>query len=244
MNHDEIAELLGAYALDAVDDAERAEIESHLSVCARCRAEVEEHREVATLLAFRGGPAPDGVWQRIAGALDEAPPKLRLATVDATPRARPSRRWLRSVATIAAAAAAAAIVVFLGVQARDGDQLAEIEEALRDPLAQAFEAALAAPDSQLFELRSADGQLAVPVAVTGDGTGYMRATGLPELDPGRTYQLWGAAGDELVSLGVLGARPDTVSFPAGPYAGFAITEEAAPGVVTSANSPVVAGGST
>ena len=54
MTHDEIQDLLGAYALDAVDDDVRALVEEHIADCARCRAEVQEHREVATLLAHIG----------------------------------------------------------------------------------------------------------------------------------------------------------------------------------------------
>lgn len=90
MNHDEIAELLGAYALDAVDGDERAAVEAHLEVCPRCRAEVEEHREVAGLLAQGGGPAPEGVWGRIADSLEEPPPELRLAPVARAAEAPPT----------------------------------------------------------------------------------------------------------------------------------------------------------
>ncbi|MEA3055576.1 MAG: hypothetical protein QOD30_1008, partial [Actinomycetota bacterium] len=50
-SHDEIQELLGAYALDAVDPDERSDVEDHLRDCARCRAEVAEHRDTAAFLA-------------------------------------------------------------------------------------------------------------------------------------------------------------------------------------------------
>ncbi|MPY95836.1 MAG: hypothetical protein GEV08_23115, partial [Acidimicrobiia bacterium] len=90
----EIIDLLGAFALDAVDDDERAIVEEHLAVCARCRAEVAEHREVASLLAHGGGPAPEGLWPRIADSLAAPPPELRLAPVPPSgeaPRRRPCR---------------------------------------------------------------------------------------------------------------------------------------------------------
>ncbi len=38
MNHD-IHSLSGAYAVDAVDDVERAQFEGHLASCAKCRQE-------------------------------------------------------------------------------------------------------------------------------------------------------------------------------------------------------------
>ena len=40
--NDDIHSLVGAYAVDALDDAERARFEQHLAACAECRAEVDE----------------------------------------------------------------------------------------------------------------------------------------------------------------------------------------------------------
>ncbi|MBU2075761.1 MAG: zf-HC2 domain-containing protein, partial [Actinobacteria bacterium] len=37
--------LSGAYAVDALDDIERAQFERHLVECAECRAEVDSLRE-------------------------------------------------------------------------------------------------------------------------------------------------------------------------------------------------------
>jgi anti-sigma factor RsiW len=45
-------ELLPAYALDIIDDADRARIESHLRECANCTREVAEYRSVTESLAF------------------------------------------------------------------------------------------------------------------------------------------------------------------------------------------------
>ena len=74
LSHEEIQELLGAYALDAVDGDEAELVELHLRDCPRCRAEVEDHRETAAMLAHVGAPAPAGVWNRIAEQLEgEAP---------------------------------------------------------------------------------------------------------------------------------------------------------------------------
>src|SRR5688500_16211680 len=96
---EELDELLGAYALDAVSEDERRAIDEYLRVNPRARAEVEEHREVASLLAWSGTPAPEGLWDKIASSLDESPPepKGELAAVlamDDARRARPRRsRW-------------------------------------------------------------------------------------------------------------------------------------------------------
>ena len=54
----DIHKLSGAYALDALDDLERARFEQHLATCEDCRAEVAELRETAALLAETTATAP------------------------------------------------------------------------------------------------------------------------------------------------------------------------------------------
>jgi hypothetical protein len=235
MTHNEIAELLGAYALDAVDADEAALVEDHLASCARCRSELADHREVAALLGHSGADAPPGVWDRIAGTLESAPPPIDLHTE------RRRRRRLPIVPAVVGVAAALLIAV-LGVQVHDQDQRIDtLQTALADPMTPAFESALDDPHSRLFALTSDDGDIVLRGAVTEDGVAYLRASALPDLPESKTYQLWGAAGDQLVSLGVLGESPTVLSFRANPYRLFAITEEDGPGVVRSANRPVVSG---
>ena len=50
ISHEAASELLGAYALDAVDGAERSDLEEHLATCPRCRAELDGLREAAAAL--------------------------------------------------------------------------------------------------------------------------------------------------------------------------------------------------
>lgn len=71
LSHEEAAELLGAYALDAVDPDEAALVDAHLDECPRCRAEVARHHEVAGLLANSGAEAPAELWDRISGRLEK-----------------------------------------------------------------------------------------------------------------------------------------------------------------------------
>lgn len=110
LTHKQVQELLGAYALDAVDADEAEIVELHLRNCPRCRAEVEAHREAAALLAHVGAPAPEGVWDRITEQLEaEAPPfesTVGLATAGIEGRDGPTRG--RSVGGEAAGAAGAA----------------------------------------------------------------------------------------------------------------------------------------
>jgi anti-sigma factor RsiW len=50
--------MVGAYALDAVDDGERAEFELHLAGCPLCSADVPAFREVLARLARSAQTAP------------------------------------------------------------------------------------------------------------------------------------------------------------------------------------------
>jgi anti-sigma-K factor RskA len=138
--HREIEELLGAYALDAVEADVAAQIEIHLRGCPRCRAEVNAHREVATLLGNAGADAPDGLWDRIVSSLEEEAPPFDLAVLSARrgagegsvdsrisgldlgpARREANRRW-QVVAPLSIAVAAAAVaIVILGVRVANLD---------------------------------------------------------------------------------------------------------------------------
>jgi len=72
--HREIQELLGVYALDAVDPETAALVERHLDGCIKCSMEVAQHHEVAGLLANSGGESPVGLWDGIAAQLDGSVP--------------------------------------------------------------------------------------------------------------------------------------------------------------------------
>ena len=54
----EIHALSGAYAIDALDDLERAQFERHLAECRECRAEVDSLREASGLLAETSPATP------------------------------------------------------------------------------------------------------------------------------------------------------------------------------------------
>ncbi len=253
LRHGEIEELLGVFALDALEADEADYVGRHLPTCARCRAEVEEYREVAALLAHTGAAAPEGLWDRIASSLEGEPPVLdrpvapflgAVPAPDTTPSVLPLRRsWQTRVAGTVIAAAAAVIVV-LGVQMTAQDErLDEMAEVLAlDALERAYQAAEGTPGSAVLEVKSFDGSIDAQAVVTTDGRGYLQAANLPALAEGRTYQLWGDTGEQRVSLGPLGADPGVVSFElSSGYIGLAITEEAEPGVIVS-DQPVLAYG--
>ncbi len=254
MNHDEVAPLLGAFALDAVDPDEAAAIVAHLAECPRCSSEVAEHWEVTGLIANVGVDAPPELWDRIAAQIDTEAADRRPAPVHLTagPPARRSsprdvrRRLAWSAVGTVAAAAAVVVAILLGVQVGRLDQrVGQLANASRQTgISQAVQAALLDPGAQRVALTATDSSSkarAAVVVVLPDGSAFMVNTRLPRLAADRTYQLWGVVNGQTVSLGLLGSQPHDVAFtvdPGAPVKVFAVTDEVAGGVVRSTHNPV------
>lgn len=231
-----IEELLGAYALDALDDHERRQVEAYLETNPRARAEVEELREVASMLAMSSERPPDGLWDRIAGELEESAPAPGPDLARVLPH---RRRWsttaLVGVASGLVAAAAAAVITVAVLRDDDGP--------VGDVIAAAYDEAAADPAGRRTRLQSTDGSMTAEAVVTPAGIGYLAATALPELPADETYQLWGVYEDEdVISLGVIGNRPGIEPFTArGDVVALVITKEQSGGVVSSTTGAVLVG---
>lgn len=236
-------DLLGAYALDAVSEEERRSVEDYLLANPRAAAEVHEHREVATMLAWSGTDAPDGLWDRIAGRLEGSARASESELGDVLPMraSRPARTWARPAVAWVVGTAAAALVAVAAVRVSSDDSVPTSSVGLVADVRDAY----ANPQSVQADLVSgSDGSLKVRAVIDPDGHGYLIADSLPELDGSRTYQLWGqlVGSGRLVSLGLLGSSPSTEAFTVdGRLDLLAITDEAAGGVVSSTNPVVVAG---
>jgi len=71
----DIHALSGAYAVDALDDTERAEFELHLAECAACRAEVASFHETAALVAeTETVTPPDSLRQGVLAGISRIRP--------------------------------------------------------------------------------------------------------------------------------------------------------------------------
>jgi len=237
---DEITELLPAYALDAVDDDERAAIDAYLDAHPDERATVNDLQVTASMLAHTGGPPPEGVWERLESIIATTPPPTRIVPPTVlTPRSTPASdpassdrrwRWLAAAAVIVA-------LVFGGlwlVERGDGGGAADTTAAL---------AATAAtePGARHVTLTDEGGNSLATAVVTTGGAGYLTSE-LPPAPAGHTYQLWGITRTGTISLGVLGRDPGTVAFQAaGPTTSLAITTEVAGGVPLSRNAPDAVG---
>ena len=267
LTHSEAGELLGVYALDALDADERVAVEHHLAGCGLCRAEVAEHIEVAGLLSSGLASAPMAVWDRIAtraggaaaaprpGHLPGPAPRRRHRRSDGSPTPGPGERpragagssrgrGLRIGALVAAASVAASVIGVLGLRVvEDGRRIDEIASGAHgDKLDRVIDAAIADPEAVKVEMRSPDGALFVDAWVLPDGRGYLARDNLPTLSPDRNYQMWAVVGENKISVGLLGSEPEPAAFVAsGAITALAITEEDAGGVVLSLQQPVVVG---
>lgn len=231
-------DLLGAYALDAVDLVERAVVEAHLAECPRCETEVREHQEVAAILSSTSLSAPEHLWRGIEEEI--APPNVIQFT-------RRRRSW-GSMLTAVAAAVAVALMSAVFVQSQRVDELsdqivaeqaeiASLTQAITaDPLAAAIDAALADETSRIVTLEAtgADGSGTATVVLRPDGTGFVIDDDLPVLGEGETYQLWAVTDDRVVSAGLFGTSLERAAFRVDPgVAVLAITPEVSGGVVVS-----------
>jgi anti-sigma factor RsiW len=239
--HDDLRELLGAYALDAVDAAEAEELERHLEMCPRCRAELSALREVAGLLGYSGASAPAGVWDRIVGATQAAPPAPRPLTTLPF-RLRPGTGARRGLAAAVVALAALIAVAVLAWQVGRLNHRVDVMSASAPSMSNVT-AALGEPGARRVVLETpSSGRAELDAVLLPGGAGYVYGASLPPLAADQTYQLWGVTSDQVVSYGLLGASPSVVPFRAGPgVAELAVTVEEAGGVLHSNHSPVVVG---
>ena len=253
VDHHEIRELLGAYSLHAVDATEAAIIERHIARCVECRAELEQHREVASLLSATERFAPAGLWESIVRQIptdstSNPPPPVKASPATVVPL---RRQWLKP------AAVAAALVLIGGTTVVQSVRLGSVSEQLsaerakvtalndaieRPPLETAVVQAMAGTDSQRLTLGSQVSGSNAIIVLMPDGTGYLAEHTLQPLPPDRTYQLWAIIDGKIISAGILGSDPGVVPFRIDPqgFAGFAITEETVGGVEASQNDPVIA----
>jgi anti-sigma-K factor RskA len=239
-SHRHIEALLGAYGLDALDADESETVERHLLACGSCRLEVSEHRAIAASLVQSAEPVPSQVWDRLVAELEETPPALELAPIVSLARRR--ARTTRAFGALAAIAAAA--VAVLGVRLGDQERrVHQLQTAMADDnLERTALLAVANPAAKKVDMRSPGGHVTGQVALLADGRGYLVADGLPILTADRTYQLWALVDGQRISAGTLGTHPKVTAFHiTGPVAGFAITEETTPGVLSSKSGAVLMG---
>lgn len=251
MLDEKLQELLHAWALDAVDPAEAAEVERAIREDPALAEEARALREVAALLAFDASAQPpvtlrDDVLERIARTPQESPATDHDSADDGGAvddgadggvvvdlgrfRARRRDRWLAAAVVLVAAAVPSVLAVQQNQRADDAEQqLAIVAEALTQP------------DAQLVGQDVTGGGRAV--AVLSADTSVFSAQGLSTLAEDEDYQLWVVDESGARSVGVLTVAAGETSaevaeLPAG--ATIAMTVEPAGGSPQPTTDPIVA----
>jgi len=214
MNAD-LHHLSGAYAVDALDDAERAAFESHLLGCADCRAEVAELTAAGhSLAALTQATPPPSLRASVLSGISQVRPLPPLPEDAAAPVPDavtyvasgpvaaeasdavvvPLRRRSRASTWLAGAAAAAVIAVgglVWSPWSDDSGTLSPVDQVV------------AAADA--VRVSSSKGELNAEVAYSRQlGRAAITVAGLPPAPEGKTYQLWFVGSDGVArSAGLL-----------------------------------------
>jgi anti-sigma-K factor RskA len=213
----DIHALVGAYAVDALDDVERAAFERHLAECADCRAEVDGLREAASVISSSVAQEPpselrDRVLSDIA-AVRPLPP----LTVPATRRAARLRPALVAAAAAVVIAAAGGLVV----AEPWADDTSQVQPSAADRIR-------AAADAEEFELPLEGGAAATVIRSKALNEAVLVAEDMPAAPDGKVYELWlDHDGVGMVAAGLMEDGDDEIVLTGDPATaiGFGITVE-------------------
>jgi anti-sigma-K factor RskA len=204
MEQAEVHTLIGAYALDALDDDEREAFERHLAGCEPCRDEVAGLRATALRLADGAAlPPPQRLRDRVLAEVRVTPQARDVVALaprrdeSADPR---SRLWLATAAALA--------VVSVGTGGVAWTQYRSAQDARAQ--AASVDRVVTDPGARLTQQRLPNGGTAT--LVVAGGRAVLAGANLPELPPGRTYQLWIVRPGAVTSAG-LGPEGDDAAGP-------------------------------
>jgi anti-sigma-K factor RskA len=189
MTHEQLRESAAAYALGALDDADRVAFEAHLPDCVECRAEVSSYRPVAGLLAH-AAPGTNPPASLRARVLRHARPVRASAAARRRPGWGAQPAWL-------AAAACLALAVWSGLslrseRSRSNTVNAELAEARAELASRdSVVSALLGPEVHVVSLSEPDRKPAMRVFWNHTRNVFIvTAANLPAPPAGKAYQLW------------------------------------------------------
>jgi anti-sigma-K factor RskA len=175
----EIHALSGAYAVDALDDIERAQFERHLAECAECRAEVASLRSTAAVLAETTTTSPPaGLRERVLGEIGTVRPLPPAVGTGAAPR----RRF-----RLAPVAAAAALIAAVGTGVVVAQPWAD--DSSQTPQVSAVDRVLQAEDAERYP-QSIDGAEATLVRSRSLNKAVLVTEDMAPPPDGKVYELW------------------------------------------------------
>ncbi|RHW26011.1 anti-sigma factor [Nocardioides immobilis] len=179
--------LSGAYAVDALDDLERARFEEHLRQCPDCRAEVDSLRETAAALSTDAVEPPAGLRADVLAGIEAIrplPPLTEHGRNQPAPVERPRRPWLLGTGPMLVAAALVLVALVSTAWLRPwagDDEPGEMT---------ATERVLAADDADRIVQRFPDGSRATVVFSRSEGRAVLLTEDMALAPDGSDYQLW------------------------------------------------------
>lgn len=189
--------LSGAYAVDALDDVERARFERHLSECSDCREEVANLREASALLADTVATAPPpGLRGRVLADIETVRPLPPVVT-EPEPGHSSRRRFRLLVAAAAAVAAVGAGAAI--VQPWDDSSQGQLSAADR---------VLQADDAERYTESVPGGATATVVRSKSLDRAVLVTEDMPAAPDGHAYALWFQQDDVMVLAGIMPAGED------------------------------------
>jgi anti-sigma-K factor RskA len=207
-----VHELSGAYALDALDQAERERFEHHLRRCPACAEDVRQMTSTATALALAvAAEPPAGLKQRVlaaAAATPQLPPLPSAAARRRRGRHVTRSAWFPRLALGVAAVGVAAAVALAVVTVSTQDRLNTVQAQN-----QALAGVLAAPDAQIATARSSTGGTATVVLSYAQQKMIFTSSGLPRLPNAKVYELWLLSTGSAVPAGLLPQPTDGKTAP-------------------------------
>ena len=199
-------ELLGAYALDAVDADERAQVEALVAVDDGARAELDGLQHATAVLHDDRGPS-DAVWSRIEQAMREGEP-----AAPAEPTSLAQHRWRRRAVRVGVAVVAVAALVALALWSDGRFTSQSIPTQPASELRHAAQLAAGQPGSRRVELISNDHRTHLEVLVAADGRAFLLGGTIGAAKPGRTLVLFATTATQTVLVHEVGPRLHLVEF--------------------------------
>lgn len=184
---DDVHALSGAYAVDALDDIERARFEEHLRSCPDCRAEVDSLREAAAALGT-DAPAepPAALRDQILAGIESVRPLPPLSPAVDTPDTVTSHRRRPRFGFSSPLLVAAALVLIAAAGTLWLRPWVDTEPA---PLT-ATERVLAADDATRESREFPDGSRATIVVSRSEGRAVIITEDMAPAPDGKVYELW------------------------------------------------------
>jgi anti-sigma-K factor RskA len=187
MTAHEIHALSGAYAVDALDDDERARFEAHLAACAECQAEVASLQEATALLGgLEHAEPPASLRDSVLAGIrtvrplppETSAPAPAPAAAPDNVRVLPFRRRLVGLVAAASLIGVAGVGTVVWQQQHSSSELSVADRVLQ------------AADAKRVNVSLPGGVSASVIRSVSEGRAVLVTHNMPAAPSGRVYELW------------------------------------------------------